>query len=449
MKKLFTLFLTCTGLTVYSQLIVATGSVAYAKLQHQSQMISNGKVVAFGGNNANASSYVVYNNSEIYNPATGTWSATGNLLRARTHHASVLLSNGNILAMAGKTVNGDKIASCEIYNTTAGTWSYTDSLPAAQSDGKALVLNNTNVLYVGGVGSTDCYLYNQTSNTWTTTGSLTTSRQNGFSLVKLADGRVLAAGGNSQTSAEIYDPSTGIWTLTTGNMSVNHNFNQSILLSNNKVLIAGGDGTKVSEVFDPATGLFTTAGNMLQYASGCPMITLTNGRILIFGIGNLFNPTDKQCLQVFNPTTNSWYSAGIVGSSIFGASGYTVHKLQTGKVLFVAGNFTTGNGASAYCYLVTESSIAASVESLSNVLSIDIYPNPSNAKITVNMELKQEEEMSIVIKNLIGQPIMGFKDESAGNLFKKEIDLSALSGGIYFITIQMGAENITKRIIKN
>ena len=53
------------------------------------------------------------------NPASGTWAATANLDTARVSHTATLLSNGKVLA-AGGDANGNVLASAELYDIGLG-----------------------------------------------------------------------------------------------------------------------------------------------------------------------------------------------------------------------------------------------------------------------------------------------------------------------------------------
>jgi hypothetical protein len=51
--------------------------------------------------------------AELYNPATGTFTATGTLNTARESHTATLLNNGMVLMAGG--YNGIHLASAELY----------------------------------------------------------------------------------------------------------------------------------------------------------------------------------------------------------------------------------------------------------------------------------------------------------------------------------------------
>ena len=61
-------------------------------------LLPNGKVLVVGG-------FTSFNgilaSAELYDPASGTWSATGSLATARSYHTATLLPNGKVLVVAG------------------------------------------------------------------------------------------------------------------------------------------------------------------------------------------------------------------------------------------------------------------------------------------------------------------------------------------------------------
>jgi hypothetical protein len=56
--------------------------------------------------------------AELYDPASGTWTATGSLKPARYNHTATLLPNGKVLAAGG--YNNGSIASAELYASDGG-----------------------------------------------------------------------------------------------------------------------------------------------------------------------------------------------------------------------------------------------------------------------------------------------------------------------------------------
>ena len=59
--------------------------------------------------------YTPLASAELYDPASGTWGATGNLADGRYFHTATLLPNGKVL-VAGGLNNGITLASAELYD---------------------------------------------------------------------------------------------------------------------------------------------------------------------------------------------------------------------------------------------------------------------------------------------------------------------------------------------
>lgn len=62
--------------------------------------------------------------------------------------------------------------------------------------------------------------------------------------------------------------------------------------------------------------------------------------------------------------------------------------------------------------------------------NIKVYPNPTNSILTITDEQKQFKNSTIDIKNTLGQTVLSFP-------FQKEIDVSSLSNGLYFLQIEI------------
>src|SRR6476620_8772076 len=74
-----------------------TGSMRDARYNHPATLLSNGKVLVAGGEK----DIGALSGAELYDQATGTWSATGSLATARFHHTATLLPNGKVLVVGG------------------------------------------------------------------------------------------------------------------------------------------------------------------------------------------------------------------------------------------------------------------------------------------------------------------------------------------------------------
>jgi N-acetylneuraminic acid mutarotase len=231
----------------------ATGSMVQARAEFAVTLLANGQVLVAGGCtafDANGCASVT-NKAEIYNPATGTWKATGALRGARHAMTATLLPSGKVLVAGGATAASDAINSSEIYDPTAKTWTLGLKMVTARSDYASIMLGTGKVLFMGGeningVGINKAELYNPSTGKFTATGNMTATREE-HPAVLLANGNVLVSGGIKKTltterplaSAELYNPTTGTWTAT-GSMSNARAGHTSTVLHNGNVVNAGG-----------------------------------------------------------------------------------------------------------------------------------------------------------------------------------------------------------------
>ena len=231
----------------------ATGSMVQARAEFGVTLLSNGQVLVAGGCTAydvNGCAAVT-NKAEIYDPAAGTWKATGALRGSRHAMNATLLASGKVLVAGGATAAMDAINSTEIYDPTAKTWTLGPKMLQARSDYASITLGTGKILFMGGenisgVSINKAELYNPSSGKFTATGSMTATREE-HTAVLLANGNVLVSGGNKKTlttqtplaSAELYNPAAGTWTAT-GNMSNARAGHTSTVLHNGNVVNAGG-----------------------------------------------------------------------------------------------------------------------------------------------------------------------------------------------------------------
>ncbi len=321
--------------------IAQLGSLSTARYAHSSTLLPNGKVLVVGGNNSSDSPLAA---AELYDPSTGTWSATGSLATARFNHAATLLPNGKVLVAGGKN-GSSSLASAEIYDPATGFWSATGSLATARYGYTATVLANGKVLVAGGYNGSSYFgtaeLYDPATGTWSSTGSLATARY-AHAMSLLPNGKVLIVGGyngSHPTSSEIYDPATGSWS-TTGSLAFGGENRTATLLPNGKVLVAGGynrtNYLTSAQLYDPAAGTWSVTGSLAtaRYAHSASL--LPNGKVLVTaGYGN---SGILSSAELYDPAAGTWSATTSLASARYG---HPATLLPNGNVL-VAGGYNGG-----------------------------------------------------------------------------------------------------------
>ncbi len=347
-----------------------TGKLNFDHFGGTGTLLQNGKVLVVGDSLA----------ADLYDPASGTFSTTANLVVDRYFHGTALLNNGKVLLAGGFNVAA--LTSVELYDPSTGKFTATGSMAAARAYPTATVLNNGKVLIAGGYDLTNylssAELYDPSTGTFTTTGSMTVARCY-HTATLLNNGKVLIAGGSNSanvlSSAELYDPSTGIFTAV-GNMTAAREDYTATLLNSGKVLLAGGFGGSSSlgylstaELYDPSAGTFTSTGNMIAAQAFDSATLLTNGQVLIAG-GYGGNTGYLSTVELYNPATGTFSATG---NMVNARGGFTLTLLNNGNVLATAGYTTSVSLTTAEIY--PPGSLTPS-----NLVSIAVTPaNPSIA----------------------------------------------------------------------
>ena len=255
----------------------ATGRMGTARDQHTATLLPNGKVLVAGGksNSSRSSDHGFLSSAEVYDPATGSWSSTSNLVTPRALHTATLLPNGKVLVAGGRSSTASNnvtvLRSAEVYDPAAGTWSVTGMLHDPRTLTRRRCCSQARCWLreesSGNVSWTPmrCMIRRQErgrraaagisrrhvhvtrrrccplarcwwrgwaqqwipraarnsmirpTGTWSNTGSLDQARFE-HTATLLPTGKVLVAGGATAgcflSSAELYDPATGSWSST-------------------------------------------------------------------------------------------------------------------------------------------------------------------------------------------------------------------------------------------
>ena len=108
-----------------------TGSLGLARFSHTASLLPSGKVLVTGGRTSLANGSVT-SSVELYDPASGLWTASGSLAVARSEHTATLLASGRVLVVGGFDGSFHVLASAELYDPVTGTWSLAGTLASGR-----------------------------------------------------------------------------------------------------------------------------------------------------------------------------------------------------------------------------------------------------------------------------------------------------------------------------
>jgi hypothetical protein len=332
---------------------IPTGAMAVARADASATLLLDGKVLIAGGR-IGPTMEASTASAELYDPRSGTWSATGSMHGPRDGQTATRLLDGRVLVAGGASRAGmGALATAELYDPSSGTWQATGVMLAQGRGHTATLLPNGTVLVVGGDGNpTLAEVYDPASGTWTATARPKIRYHLGHAATLLPDGRVLVTGGppngrDGTPTAELYDPRRGSWTLTANMLRVRMD-HAATSLSDGRVLVAGGhaqggssESTASAEVYDPSRRSWTAVGKMVAIRGGGWTATqLTDGTVLAAGGFRIGGNGMLASAELYDPGPGTWTAAGTMATS---RARQTATVLPDGRVL-VAGGMSVIDG---------------------------------------------------------------------------------------------------------
>ena len=121
----------------------------YPRDSHAAVRLQDGTVLTVSG-------YRYLLSSETYDPVQNRWTVRGNIVKVfpTGEHSLTLLRDGRAL-MAGGWGGGLGMANrCELYDPITGTWSATDPLDTARCGQRVVLLPDGRVMAIGGHNAT-------------------------------------------------------------------------------------------------------------------------------------------------------------------------------------------------------------------------------------------------------------------------------------------------------
>lgn len=290
---------------------VATGAMHWPRAHFVAADLGAGKTLVAGGDDAQGNPIA---SAELYDPIAGIFLATGAMTAARAGHTATAISgcgcaaDGEILIAGGSSSGGTApLASAELYDPAKGTFTATGAMNQARAwQTASLVGSGTlvgDILIAGGVGAkavvlASAEIYDPRTGAFTETTPMTTARA--YQTATWLDpaivsgefaGQILVAGGWSgdrvSGTAEVFDPAGQVF-IPAGTMIAARAYHAAVLMPTGKVLIAGGQGLAdgalaTAEIYDPVKENFTATAPMQSVHVGGIASMLSGGSVLIAG----------------------------------------------------------------------------------------------------------------------------------------------------------------------
>jgi hypothetical protein len=358
------------SVTVTSSGFVPAGSMHVARSRHSATLLKSGKVLILGGDDS----------AELFDPVSGSFSVIGPPVTGRLNATATLLADGRVLIAGGLGLTGGSdgflpiLNSAEIFDPATGTFSATGSMIQGRQKHTATLLGDGRVLVAGGYFDHICTtasaeLFDPATGMFTSTGFMLTERVF-HTATLLQSGEVLMAGGSNGCApdaaddppwdplfVELYKPRSGHFAFG-GDMSTTRDRPAAILRSDGKVLMLGGipslqnlheqpANPSYAEIYNPAAQAFSAIAGLTILRTGYTVTLLNDGMVLIAG-GEDATGSATTAAQLLDPVSGILSETGAMGYS---RVGHTATLLQDGRVLITGGADAKGNAlASAELY---------------------------------------------------------------------------------------------------
>jgi hypothetical protein len=175
--------------------------------------LKTGKVLISGGATDIGGAYTAFAEAELYDPASGKFAQTGRMTQPREKHSATLMADGRVLITGGNASSAWQglYSSSEIYDPARGTFAASGGMDAARfKHGDSVALLSDGRVLVGG-GADHPETYDPATNAFIRVNGRYDEARYFMTATALRNGQALIVGGYNRgieatTAAWIYQP---------------------------------------------------------------------------------------------------------------------------------------------------------------------------------------------------------------------------------------------------
>lgn len=322
-----------------------TGSMTVSRPRHSATLMQDGKVLVAGGFTEIPGEMVsvpALSSAEVYDPATGRFTRTGDMANPRGGHQAILLEDGRVMILGGRHRYGGELdaTSFELFDPATGRFSQGDGA----CGGVAALLPGGDVYFPGGC------TYHPASGLLSAAASLaaalpfTSTEVQYGTATSLPDGTVLVVGtawghvdaGFAQVQL-LYEPasdrfvSVAPWGCQGGQTPT------PTLLRDGTVFIQNCWRDPSSEL---VTGIFAPRTRSFELVGECPVpndvgTLLESGDVLLWPLPSRGSWFER--ILLFSPVSRTFAPVDSPAIALPGAAWTSGTRLADGRVLFTGG----------------------------------------------------------------------------------------------------------------
>src|ERR1051326_2010233 len=205
---------------------------------------------------------------------------------------------------------------------------------------------------------------------------------------------------------------------------------------------------------DPTGGKTGPTSNNPDYISAAPITNPAQGGVTDSAYSYFDNLTSKNILvtagDVYAVATQYLQTNGFLGIAIDTSNALGSQDrpwVFTGSWTKMI-NWAFINGEWGITAYFIPSTVSAEDMSVNN-FSVAVFPQPATDEANVAYELKENSSMNISLYNSLGEKVISNieqnEDKAAGN-YLTTFDVSDLPSGIYFVKLEIGNEQVVKKL---